>query len=230
MPFRSTALFLVVLLAALSTEPAPAQTGKTSATKTTPSALPIAPDRPGRWREAIYDDDPRRYRCLRGPASTPHCALANRMTCETQLYRVGRGDGMQFCRNAYVHLPAHVTPEHVEVFGGSQYHIEKVRVATDDDIEAARRTDDWKMLTPETEPRVGDILVSVFRRLCPGGPPCHDPRDHGELTNYHPVLEKDRPYETRSTFCLRQDGARWRLVWWPGERPKDVDEDDPTRP
>ena len=215
---------LVAVSALAADQPARGQTGKASATKTASAQLPIAPDRPGRWREAIYNDDASNYRCLRGPASTPLCAIANRMSCETYWDADGKRDGLQLCRNAYVHSPAHVDWKHVKVWhDGLNYRIERVRVATPADIDAASRTRDWSALTPDTEPRVGDILVTVRRRTCPLGPPCPDPDHYDEITEHNPIMAKDRPDETRSTFCLRQEGTRWRLVWWPDERPDPVD-------
>lgn len=224
MPFRSVTLILAALLAALPTEPVHAQTGEASAKKAASTVLPIAPDRPGRWREAIFLDDPHRYRCLRGPASTALCAIANRMTCETYWGLLDDSrDGLQFCRNAYVHLPVHVDRDYVneEWALALNYRIEAVRTATVADIEAARRKFDWAPLTPETRPKVGDFLVTVFRRRCGGPPPCPDPL--GDQSSWHPWWTWTWPYETRATYALRQEGALWRLVWWPWERPDPVE-------
>lgn len=217
MPFRSIALILTLLLAALPTEPVHAQTGKASAKKSATVTLPIAPDRPDRWRQAVrHDSDALKYRCLRGPASTPLCAIANRMTCELHWSEVKEKDGMQFCRNAYIHLPPQVDELYVrESRLELQYRIEAVGVVTAKDIEAAKRTEDWKVLSPETEPRKGDLLVTILRRTCSQRPPCVHPDDY----NYSLVTAKDAPWDTHSTFCLRKEGSRWRLVWWPNEPP-----------
>ena len=224
MPFRSFALLVGFFLAVPSAAPAYAQTDRNSANTAAPSTLSIVPDRPGRWREAIFGDDPQRYQCLRGPASTPLCAIANRMTCETYWSLLDETvDGLQFCRNAYVHLPVHVDQRYVpeELALALNYRIEAVRTATEADIEAAMRTSDWGPLSPETQPKTGDLLVTVFRRRCGGPPPCPDP--HGSSSSWHPWWTWTWPYETRATYALRQEGKLWRLVWWPWERPDPVD-------
>jgi len=213
MPFRSAPLLLAVFLAA-SFHSAYAQTGKTPETKTTAATLPIAPDRPGRWRQAVRDD-PSKYRCLLGLPPTPLCALANRFSCEVIALRssdeVGFGpDATRLCRNAYGEIPPQ---QNGSTFAGPylQYRIERVRVATKHDIEAAARIEGWPNPYPPIEARPGDLLVSVYRRSC-WEQPCPDPRT---FLGY----PREEPYDERAAYFLRQEGKRWRPIWSPYELP-----------
>lgn len=215
MPFRPAAMILAALLAALPAEPVYAQTGKASAEKSAAAALPITPDRPGQWREPVSRDDPQGYRCLRGPASSPRCAIANRMTCEV----LGPDNrGAPFCTNAYRHaLPQPRTFASFDDFLDLYYRIDKVRIATSQDIEAAKRHRYWKDPPPDAEPRRGDLLVKVRRRICEIRP-C--PMD---LVEFLRIMEHMRewPSEESAEYCLRHEDGRWRLVWWPYEVPFD---------
>jgi hypothetical protein len=216
MPFRSAVLSLAVLLAALPVEFVQAQTGKASAKTAAAAALPILPDRPGRWREALFEDEPRKYRCMREPTSSPLCVLANRMACET--YRAEDDDGhMQFCWNAYVRtLPVLWLVAGRRVLD-MQYRIEKVRRIGTKDIEAAERAEDPRRPTAETEPRPDDLVVTVLRVQCQKTPcPSADNFDFGRARFSNQLSE------TCAEYALRNEGTQWHLVWWPWEIPWDA--------
>lgn len=224
MLFRSALLILTVLLAALPIEPAHAQTGNASAKNTATATLPIVPDRPGRWRVPVAEDDPAKYRCLSAPPKTPLCALANRMTCEA---REAYG-GVRFCRNAYVHLPEHLHRLWLLGWGEEiwQYRVIGVRVATELDIEIAKMHPFWGNPTPETEARAGDLLVTVHRRFC-RWPQLPCPTDILEVTRKGYGDGRDAPVDERAEYALRKESDRWRLVWWPREDAQHFDPDLP---
>ncbi len=212
MPFRSAALILAVVLAASLTHPAHAQTKTASSRESISVGLPISPSPPGRWRQAVSPENPAKYRCLLGPASDPLCALANRMTCEPMVVAGEQRvpDGMRFCRNAYGIIPSQLRTSDF-AYPYLEYRIEQVRIATEQDIENAKQSVDWRNPTPETEPKAGDLLVTVYRRSC-WAQPCPSPFDFAGHASEEPIDE-------RAEYCLRQEGTRWRLVWWPLEVP-----------